>query len=150
MNWGCCETPHITWHFEDNNANLICDNCIQDWIPNKPMRFETDPTESSTNGGADISLEIVSAVISNVTYQMAWQTLLSRIDQKSSWGKNLLKDLMLDCLTNPNMVDAAEVEATTATVKDEDHRVTETVEESLAGVYPFAVNELGDVGGNSV
>ena len=35
-------------------------------------------------------------------YQKAWQRLLKEIQQgKTSWGKNELQQLMLDCLVNP-------------------------------------------------
>ena len=31
-------------------------------------------------------------------YKKAWQELLKRIEQKTSWGKTELKQLMLECL----------------------------------------------------
>lgn len=33
-------------------------------------------------------------------YQVAWQRLLERIEQKTSWGKTELKNLMLECLVD--------------------------------------------------
>jgi hypothetical protein len=38
-------------------------------------------------------------------YQKAWKLLLERLDQKTSWGKEELKKLMLKCL-----IDAGEEE----------------------------------------
>lgn len=34
-------------------------------------------------------------------YQKAWQRLLREIENKTGWGKVELKNLMLDCLVNP-------------------------------------------------
>lgn len=34
-------------------------------------------------------------------YRKAWQRLLKEIKKKTGWGKVQLKDLMLDCLINP-------------------------------------------------
>lgn len=34
-------------------------------------------------------------------YQKAWSRLLKEIESKTGWGKNDLKNLMLDCLINP-------------------------------------------------
>jgi CRISPR/Cas system Type II protein with McrA/HNH and RuvC-like nuclease domain len=31
-------------------------------------------------------------------YKIAWQLLLKRIENKTTWGKNELKQLMLECL----------------------------------------------------
>lgn len=36
-------------------------------------------------------------------YQRAWKLLLERIEQKTGWGKEQLKNLMLQC-----MIDAGE------------------------------------------
>ena len=36
----------------------------------------------------------------NAVYQRAWARLLERIESKTSWGRNALKDVMLDCLVN--------------------------------------------------
>jgi len=33
-------------------------------------------------------------------YRLAWSALLTRIEEKTSWGRNVLKDVMLDCLVN--------------------------------------------------
>jgi len=35
-------------------------------------------------------------------YKSAWVRLLKEIDKKTSWGKNELKRLMLECLTDPD------------------------------------------------
>jgi len=33
-------------------------------------------------------------------YRKAWELLLSKIENKTGWGKNELKQLMLECLIN--------------------------------------------------
>jgi len=35
-------------------------------------------------------------------YQKAWQKLLKGIERKTGWGKLELKQLMLECLINPD------------------------------------------------
>ncbi len=39
----------------------------------------------------------------NAVYQRAWARLLERIESKTSWGRNALKDVMLDCLVNATL-----------------------------------------------
>jgi len=162
MDWGCCDQPNLQWNFMGDTADLKCQACGESWTPvhsERPIH-----TEALSSNGANH--------LDDGTYQAAWKTLLTRVGEKTSWGKNLLRDLMLDVLTNPDSAEypnsgltVEEVEkgavgivelavevynstpnptgATTTdaapvpvTVTDSD-QVTETVEESLAGVYPW-------------
>ena len=47
-----------------------------------------------------IKKELNTSVLLNV-YCTAWKLLLIKIEVKTSWGKNELKQLMLECLVNP-------------------------------------------------
>lgn len=38
-------------------------------------------------------------------YQQAWKLLLARIEEKTSWGRNDLKNLMLECLVRAGKED---------------------------------------------
>lgn len=102
MNWGCCEQPNLTWHFEGDTASLMCDNCNSHWTP---ASLVTGTVENENGAYGEVHLQPL-VMAQDPHYQMAWQTLLKRIDTKSSWGKNLLKDLMLDCLTAPEAFQA--------------------------------------------
>lgn len=35
-------------------------------------------------------------------YQKAWIRLTKEIETKTGWGKQMLKDLMIECLINPD------------------------------------------------
>ena len=144
MDWGCCDQPNLQWNFMGDTADLKCQACGESWTPvhaERPIHTEV----VSSNG---------TNPLDDGTYQAAWKTLLTRIGEKTSWGKNLLRDVMLDVLTNPDPSEypaffgAAETlvvpEVTTATVEVDSELVettyethVPTVEESLAGVYPF-------------
>ena len=38
-------------------------------------------------------------------YQKAWQRFIKELEKKTSWGRNELKDLMIECLSNPDKGD---------------------------------------------
>jgi len=92
MDWGCCDQPNLQWNFMGNTADLKCEACGESWTPvhtDRPLH-----TEALSSNGTN--------PLNDGTYQAAWKTLLTRISEKTSWGKNLLRDVMLDCLTNPD------------------------------------------------
>lgn len=43
-------------------------------------------------------------------YQKAWANLLLRIEEKTSWGRNDLKQLMLECLILTKDIDVQRTE----------------------------------------
>jgi len=149
MDWGCCNEPKLQWNFMGDTADLRCEACGESWTP---VHLERPIHAVSSNNGTN--------PLDDGTYQAAWKTLLIRISEKTSWGKNLLRDVMLDCLTNPDPAEhphrepnTEEIEsgavgvveifngpdnvASDATTVKATDQVTETVEESLAGIYPF-------------
>ncbi len=150
MDWGCCDQPNLQWNFMGETADLRCEVCKMSWTPvnlERPIHTEA-PSSNGVNP------------LDDGTYQAAWKTLLTRIGEKTSWGKNLLRDVMLDVLTNPDPAeyptghsmdgvvdlavevfsDPSDVGGTTTVIDDSIH-ATGTVEESLAGVYPFSPDQ---------
>ncbi len=96
---GCCGDVAIQWVPSPDSSGdykLVCSNCGCMWsggnrIPDSQTFAEECP---------DPNIHLATTV-NGSQYQDAWCRLLMEIASKTSWGRNALRDMMLECLVNP-------------------------------------------------
>ena len=137
----CCENLVFAWRppgegeeaAEGTNI-LYCGSCGTDWKPGSPFAPEpvaaiVAPPLPPAAVGDDSTVAILTrldAILINQSqqqtgpvsvsggggvYQAAWMHLLDGLDQNASWGKNKLREFMLECFKAAGGSEEAEEEA---------------------------------------
>ena len=113
----CCNAPQLNWTSDPSGSgefDMVCSVCGVQWKPaNILIEQPQTPIESAMlfeplDSFEPSVLNILTRIEAELNgsreevYKAAWVKLTSTLPEKTSWGKNALKDLMQACLIDPS------------------------------------------------